>query len=83
MYVKSLNRLTWSHMCGLGTPAAELNPLSPGGTRIRSKLLSCGKAVQKPVDNSIQVRITARILWITKKLSIIALDPLRCAWLRG
>jgi hypothetical protein len=31
----------------------------------------CGYAVNKPVDNRIQVRITAAVLWIKKNLSII------------
>ena len=31
LYRKSLNRPTWSHRCGLGTPADEINPLWPGG----------------------------------------------------
>jgi len=31
----------------------------------------CGYAVNKPVDNRIQVRITAAVLWIKKNLPII------------
>ena len=39
----------------------------------------CGYAVNKPVDNRIQVRITTTILWTMKKVKKIDLRRLRRA----